>query len=228
MKCSLALFAALLLASVMGAQARPRDDVMAGLYRCNGLGADRQWLDCYYGAAQPARAALALKPALPDQIRLAQSPVAGSAVMPSQVRSRVVAAAGACYGEAGDREWLDCYYRAAMPMREQLGLAAPQSRSVPEHAAAGNFGIIRSIDSANTDRIESRMAAYGFDTRKLFTVTLANGQIWQQIEGDTDVADWKKPAAGYLVTIRRGMSGSFILTVRNEPHSFRVRRVQER
>ena len=222
MKKAFLVLAALLLWPLC-AQARPRDDVMAQLYRCNGLESDRQWLDCYYGAAQPARTALGLKPALPDQVRLAQAPPAGSPARPSDVRSRVLAGAGACYGEPDDRDWLDCYYRAAQPVREQLGLAAPAPR--PAATPSGTFGITLPSDTAPTNQIVSRMAAYSFDTRKLFTVTLANGQTWQQIEGDTDAAHWKKPPAAYLVTIRRGFSGSFILTVRNEPHSFRVRRI---
>jgi hypothetical protein len=221
---TLLVLAALLLAPLC-AQARPRDDVMAQLYRCNGLESDRQWLDCYYGAAQPARAALGLGPALPDQVRLSQSPPAGSAVRPSDVRSRVIAAAGNCYGETGERDWLDCYYRAAQSMREQLGLAVSAARPAAPPPSLASFGDTRPVDDASARQIVSRMTAYSFDPHAIFTVTLANGQTWQQIEGDTDAARWKKPPAAYLVTIRRGMSGSFILAVRNEPHSFRVRRI---
>ncbi|HVV27788.1 MAG TPA: hypothetical protein VHC40_07455 [Rhizomicrobium sp.] len=230
MKRFLLLLAVLLLPPICAAQARPRDEAMAVLYRCNGLDSDRQWLDCYYGAAQPARAALGLKPALPDQIRLAQSPPMGSPARPSDVRSRVIASAGNCYGEPDDRDWLDCYYRAAQPIREQLGLAAPAPRPVQPSPVAppamASFGDARPVDRGMLNQIVSRMSAYSFDAHMIFTVTLANGQTWQQIEGDTDAARWKKPPAAYLVTIRRGFSGSFILNVRNEPHSFRVRRIR--
>jgi hypothetical protein len=208
------------------AQARPRDDTMAALYHCGGLQNDRQWLDCYYGAAQPARVSLGLKPALPEQIRLAQSPPAGLPTPPSEERSRVIAGAGACYTEQDDRGWLDCYYRASQPMREHLGLAGIVSRPAPPPSGPlTTFGITRPVDQDVADRIVSRMASYKFNSHMIFTVTLANGQTWQQIEGDTDAARWKKPPASYLVTIRRGMSDSFILTVRDEPHAFRVRRV---
>ena len=40
-----------------------REDVVSGLTRCAALADDRQWLDCYYGAAQPMRAWLGLSPA---------------------------------------------------------------------------------------------------------------------------------------------------------------------
>jgi hypothetical protein len=216
---------AMLLTPLYSAQARPRDDVMAELFHCNGLQSDRQWLDCYYGVAQPVRAALGLKPALSNQVRLAQSPPAGSPARPSDARSRVIADAGNCYNEVGEGEWLDCYYRAAQPMRDQLGLAPSSATPAAPPPAVTNFGNIRPVDNAPVRQLVSRMASYSFDPHMVFTVALANGQTWQQIEGDTDAARWKKPPASYVVIIRRGVSGSFILTVRNEPHSFRVRRV---
>jgi hypothetical protein len=209
------------------AQARPRDDAMAALYHCSGLQRDGQWLDCYYGAAQPARAALGLKPALPEQIRLAQSALAGLSTRPSDERSRVIAEAGACYTERDDRDWLDCYYRASQPMREHLGLGEIVLRPAPPPPGPlSNFGVTRPVDQGTADRIVSQMTSYKFDSHMIFTVTLANGQTWRQIEGDTDAARWKKSPASYLVTIRRGLSGSFILSVRNEPHSFRVQRIE--
>ena len=36
-------------------EARPRDEVMSRVFRCAVIGDPRLWLDCYYGAAQPAR-----------------------------------------------------------------------------------------------------------------------------------------------------------------------------
>ena len=41
----------------------PRYDVLYGISRCGGIGDDRTWLDCVYGAAQPMRAKLGLPPA---------------------------------------------------------------------------------------------------------------------------------------------------------------------
>src|ERR1700761_9193190 len=61
--------------SGLPAQARPRDEVMSGAFRCAPIGDSRKWLDCYYGAAQPARAALGMQPAPDAQVRLVSSPV---------------------------------------------------------------------------------------------------------------------------------------------------------
>lgn len=215
----------LLFLSLCGAQARPRDEVMAQLFHCNGLENDRQWLDCYYGAAQPVRAGLGLKPALPSQIQLAQSVSAGiSQAQPSPIRNRVVAEAGSCYDQGDDRDWLDCYYRAALPMRERLGLPAPPG----EHPAPSPEiarGVQGAISTFPGESLTSRMIGYDFDSQGIFTVTLENGQVWRQIDGDSRPAFWKKPATSYVVTIRRGMSGSFILTVHNESRAYRVHRV---
>lgn len=69
----------LLLAAVMvllpaAGRAAPRDQVKAGVARCDGIRDDRMWLDCFYGAAEPMRAHLGLKPAPEFQTRLVPPP----------------------------------------------------------------------------------------------------------------------------------------------------------
>jgi hypothetical protein len=215
----------LLLLPLCSAEARPRDDVMAQLFHCNGLGDDRQWLDCYYGAAQPVRAGLGLKAALPGQIQLAQTPsMVSSQLQPSAIRSQVISEAGRCYDQGEDRDWLECYYRAALPMREQLGLSVPSGMQLAS-SIPGNSGAAVQSGLATDQTIVSRMVNYSFDLQGIFTVTLENGQTWRQIDGDSRDAFWTKPAGAYLVTIRHGMSGSFMLTVRNESRVYRVRRI---
>jgi hypothetical protein len=56
-----------------------RDEVMAGAVRCAGIGDNRAWLDCFYGAAQPMRALLALPPAPLAQTKLVPPPGAAYA-----------------------------------------------------------------------------------------------------------------------------------------------------
>lgn len=51
-----------------------RDEVMSGAARCEGIADDRIWLDCFYGSAQPMRAALGLPPAPPAQTKLVPPP----------------------------------------------------------------------------------------------------------------------------------------------------------
>lgn len=62
--------------SVPQAQAHvnPRDEVRARSMRCDSITDERAWLDCYYGAAQPVRADLALPPAPASQQALVPPP----------------------------------------------------------------------------------------------------------------------------------------------------------
>lgn len=62
--------ALLVLAAATPVLAGPRDDMMAGVSRCNGIADDRTFLNCVYGAAQPLRAQLGLPPAPEAQQRL--------------------------------------------------------------------------------------------------------------------------------------------------------------
>jgi hypothetical protein len=69
------------------------------------------------------------------------------------------------------------------------------------------------------------MLDYSFDAQAIFSVRLENGQTWRQIDGDSHFARWKKPPDTYLVTIRHGMSRSFVMTVLGEPRVFKVHRI---
>ncbi|HVW75598.1 MAG TPA: hypothetical protein VHC39_18310 [Rhizomicrobium sp.] len=205
------------------AQARPRDEVMSGAFRCAPIGNSHQWLDCYYGAAQPARAALGLPPAPDAQIKLVSAPAPdGTSPADVAVRDEVLSGAFRCNTVGNDRQWLDCYYAAAQPMRAALGLSpVPAAKSI----SAGSFGMPAPPKLADVRRVSSRMADYKFDAHGIFTVTLANGQVWQQVAGDTTIAHWKKPAADYLVEISHGFLGSYNFQVKNEPGLFKVLRI---
>ncbi len=165
-----------------------------------------------------------------------------------------MAASSQCYAIVEDRQWLDCYYRAAQPMRALLGLAqAPQAGPVSsqrvspplppanrasqsgsqlaggvDNAQAQQFGLSNSPPAMPRDinHIMSRMASYEFDRQDIFTVTLANGQVWRQISGDTDNAHWDEPAKTYVVTIDRGFLGSYNLRVQNHTGMFKVTRLK--
>lgn len=179
MKAGLFALVALLCALAPGqALARPRDDAMAGAFRCNAQPDERQWLDCYYAAAQLVRVHLGLSPA--PQARTAYAAPALPAAPPPA---------------------------APQPAAEQFGLRKP---------APGN----------NVERVVSRMASYRFDRYGIFTATLANGQVWRQLSGDTAYARWSKPAESYVVSISHGLLGSYRFQVKDSPGMFKVRREQ--
>jgi hypothetical protein len=209
-------------------QARARDEVMSGAYRCSPIADTRQWLDCYYGAAQPVRAQLGLSSALANQMHLAMSPPEGGTVSDVAIRTEVMVAASRCYAIAGERPWLDCYYGAAQPIRDRLGLAPSQrlpARDLVPKPTSAPIPLESSSAIHNGVRIVSRMSSYNFDQYGIFTATLANGQTWRQLSGDTDYARWKKPPAAYVVVISHGFLGSYNFEVKNSG-VFKVERLK--
>jgi hypothetical protein len=237
-----------LLSLVAPAQARPRDDALSSAIRCGAIADSRQWLDCYYGAAQPMRAALGLAPALQAQVQLAASPPAGGQPRDEAVRAEVVSAAAGCMREAGDRPWLDCYYSAATPMRVQLGLSAPQAAPRPAPAPAPQLALVAPapppkpagpppmprktsllsglFNSPKPIVRDMPMASYSLDKKGAFTVTLQDGQVWEQSPEDEvyHPARWRGEASQILVTISPATMRTFLMTV--DGYLYKVRRVR--
>jgi len=241
-----------LMVLVIPAQARPRDDVLSGAFRCAAIGDSRMWLDCYYGAAQPARAALSMPPALAAQVKLAAAPPAGGTPRDEAVRDEVMSNAAGCIRVTADRAWLDCYYSAATPMRVQLGLASPQVLAkplpVPQLASAAppvrpvaptrpagpppmprSTGLLNGlIDDMKPIVRNMPMQSYDLDKSGAFTVTLTDGQVWKQAAEDEvyHPARWRKQAAEMQVTITPAVMHTFNMKVEGESKSYKVRRIK--
>lgn len=215
---------AFLLGRCFAAQALPLDDVMANAYRCGGIADSRQWLDCYYGAAQLVRAALGMSPVTENQARLSASPPTAGTPQDMKIRGEVMAGAARCYVSNNDRVWLDCYYSSAQPLRSVLGLAPFQRTTLPGAVSNGEVAAVPALTPPS--RVASRITSYSFDWDGMFTVTLANGQIWRQLQGDTEFAHWKKKPEAYLVTITKGALGSSNMRVQGAPGSFKVERTK--
>ena len=233
------LATALLLLSAHPLQARSRDDVLTGMFHCAAIGDTRMWLDCFYGSAQPLRAELGLPPAPPGQVRLSQVPPVGAPPAGDlSSRYQVTTSALRCNSLTDDRQWLNCYYGAAQPVRAELGLSpAPQAHVALSAPAGGPLNSAGASQPVNqTPNPLSRpvsaaagqnagwlsMASYSFDRYGIFTVALANGQQWRQLSGDTSFAHWKKPATYYWVRITRGALRSLNLKVKGESASYKV------
>ena len=246
----------LMLLAALPAEARPRDDALAGAFRCAVIGDARAWLDCYYGAAQPVRAGLGLAPALAAQVKLALAPPAGGAAMLVAVRDEVMARAAGCMRVAAERAWLDCYYDSATPMRVRLGLGVPPqaTRPVPPPPAmpapvppapqivsvapppprpAGPPPMPRSTGLFNGMFNETRpivrnapVASYSIAKNGSFTITLADGQVWEQIDEDQiyHPARWRQPAEAMRVTISPNAMHTFKLEVAGESKFYKVHR----
>lgn len=75
------------------------------------------------------------------------------------------------------------------------------------------------------ESITAKVTDFAYNPYGRFVVFLDDGQIWQQIEGDTDRAHFRKNG-GETVTISRGMLGSYNLTINNTGLAFKVRRIK--
>jgi len=225
----LVFLAALLFGTVPASALGPRDEAIAGMFRCAAVGDTRVWLDCFYGAAQPMRAALGLPPVLAAQARLAQNPPASNQSGDLGLRYQVTTDVLRCNSLGQDRQWLDCYYATAQPIRAQLGLpTAPQVLPPLPAQTAGKPFIGQDVGretAAVGFPITSRMASYSFDRYGMFTVVLTNGLAWRQLSGDTSVAHWTKPAPSYTVQISRGALSSFNLKVKGISSEYKVERM---
>jgi hypothetical protein len=180
-----------------------------------------------------------------NYLRLTLVPLAAGTAFASEVlvspalagtRDDVMSAATRCAGITDDRSWLDCYYGAAQPMRAQLGLAsapASQTAKVPPAQAAARVtsaaptappaknGFLDGLFGSSGEK--ATMVSYHFDDHGKFTVTLSNGQIWQQLAYDGNTAHWREAASRYRVSIAEG-SDHAELTVVNDGEVYGVRR----
>lgn len=239
-----------LLLAALPAEGRPRDDAIAGAFRCSVIADSRQWLDCYYGAAQPVRAALGVAPALAAQVRLASAPPAGGTPHDEAVRDDVMSAAANCIRVPGDRGWLDCYYAAAIPMRAALGLSVPQgARAAPPPPAPmpqmvstmpppkpsgpppmpRQGGMFTGLFSDVKPVVRSQaMQSFSFNRHGGFIVTLDDGEVWEQVDEDEveHPAHWKRQPGEMLVTIKPAVMRTFTMTVSDEYGIYKVKRVR--
>ena len=167
----------------------------------------------------------------------------------ADTREDVVAGLARCAALTDDRQWLDCYYGAAQPMRAWLGLSpAPQaqlkllsvqpkpsvlpatvSRATvrtgppPKPKPSGIFDVFGGDDIVNNAPLQSYEV-----TSAGFTVTLPDGQVWRQTDADAskNPVSWRRPATSMRVTIKQGAMRSFNLIVGEENQKYKVTRVR--
>jgi hypothetical protein len=166
----------------------------------------------------------------------------------ADTRTDVKSALNRCDVFADDRTWLNCLYGAVQPMRGKLGLPpAPASQTnlvpstgvVPQYAPApvpqmapapppmrqhsGGESFMAFIAGGQKVLTNVPLTAYSTDQDGLFTVTLANGEVWREMAGSPP-PHWHGPASHYLVSITKGSMDSFDLFV--EGIQYKAKRVR--
>ena len=177
----------------------------------------------------------------------------GAALSPSlalaDAREDVISGIARCAALADDRQWLDCYYGAAQPMRGQLGLSpAPQAQikllSVQPRTTALPATVARAavrtgpppmpkrsgiFDMFSGDEVVNNAPVASYEVKRDgFIITLPDGQVWEQTEDDAvkHPVRWRQPASSMRVTIAQGAMHSFNLVVGDENLHHKVKRIR--
>ena len=127
-------------ACVAPAAARPHDEAMSGAFRCAAIGDLRTWLECYYGAAQPVRAALGMAPAPAAQVRLTAAPPTG--------KRRAAPAAGAPRATTRRGALTRRNTKRKMPAVGHI-VAADSERPLRTYRIRGAFGAAPALNDAS-------------------------------------------------------------------------------
>jgi hypothetical protein len=144
----------------------------------------------------------------------------------------------ACLQITGMLQRLACYDRVAhtlgpaprsAPAQRPVTVTAPVAMAAPPVVAApsglGSERLPRTTTAAprRSQQLVAGVAGITYDARGRFTVTLDNGQVWRQLEGDTTMLSGSRIST---VRISRGALGSYDLNVVGRNASYRVSRLQ--
>ena len=100
---------------------------------------------------------------------------------------------------------------------DKFGSEAMQANRPPP--AAGEPAPPEPLDS-----ITAKVTEYSFTPFGKFIIFLDSGQIWRQVEGDNDKADFR--STDNTVTISRAALGSYALTINGSSKTYKVKRVK--
>jgi hypothetical protein len=188
------------LAAVAGAlpalAAPAAQDILEAVGRCAAIADDHARLACYDAAAPRVKDALAVPPAALPDNRPPTT---------EEQRSWFGFDLGGLFGAAPAQQTT-----AAQFGNDKL----PATHAKEETAAA------------EVDSITAGVTDVAFTPFGKFIVFLDNGQVWRQIEGDSDHAVFKRPAKANRVTIGRGFIGSYNLTLNDSERMYKVTRVK--
>lgn len=193
----LVAFALVALATAVPACAAPgAQDLLEAVGHCAGIADDHARLACYDSLTPRVKDALAAPPA---------SLPGNRAPTEEEQRSWFGFDLGSLFGASPEQQTTPAQFGS-----DRL----PETHAKEETAAAA-------VDSITAGVTDVAYTPFG-----RFIVFLDNGQIWRQIEGDTDRAVFKKPAKNNKVTIDRGFIGSYNLTLNDSAKMYKVTRVK--
>ena len=179
------------------AKAGTREDVQAAAVRCASMPDDRSWLNCFYSAADPMRKELGLAPLAPAQ----PGPVSSQSSIPAASSSNI-----------------------SPQQSAPTVVSTPRPQAPVPATSKGWFQDIFGSTRSPYAPVVSRMQSYSFNQQGLFTVSLVNGQVWQQ--ADANRARWRMAASSYNIVIKPDPAGNFVMAIQNTQESYTVRRLR--
>lgn len=142
-----------------------------------------------------------------------------------------------CLSFSGTVERLSCYDRLARgaasgalgappasipspaPMPPVRAAAPPPASELGREELRGN------VPAATPQQLTVEVTNFQKDPAGRFTITLANGQIWRQVAGDTTAAQYRAGRT-HSVTISQGSLGSYDLRFNDRNAVFKVQRLR--
>lgn len=105
----------------------------------------------------------------------------------------------------------------------------PEFNSEPARAGSigpqQNLAVHAQPGSTRNKPLVARVVSFSFSHGRTFSVVLDNGQVWQQLDADDGIAQFKKSGPN-RVTITRGFLRSFNLRLNDMSAVFKVERVK--
>ncbi|SRR5665213_1077394 len=171
-------------------------------------------------------------------------------------RDEVLEALGKCSVLTDDKARLSCYDALAPHVRDALNIppeslsrpptadeqkswfgfdlaglfgSAPAQQTTPQQFGAENTSTTHqkeAVAEQEVDSISADITDYSLTPFGKFVVFLDNGQVWKQIQGDTDKAHFLSKATDNKVTIDRGALGSYNLMLNDSAKTYKVTRVK--
>ena len=199
------VLAGLLVASVPAAQAGPKDDVVDVLAKCTDVTDREARIECYDRAAPQLRAAAGLAPAA---VANTAPPVPVAALPPQS----------ALQSAPPPPEAPPPQSPSLLSSLDPFGDTTAPPPPLAAQMAYQPMGLeILPITIAVTD--------YDVPMGGQFTVTLANGQVWRERSGHTEVPPFKAGATN-LVRIEHGLIGGYDLYLVGYGRLYKVLRVK--
>lgn len=107
--------------------------------------------------------------------------------------------------------------------------SSPARQTTPQQFGNDQLPASKETVAAEQTEVNSITAGvtdYAYTPFGKFIVFLDNGQVWRQIDGDTDHAYFNDATKGTKVTIERGAIGSYNLVINDHSTIFKVKRVK--